>query len=261
MTKRDNILQELIELNSQLATREPMNIYSVPAGYFDELLTAVMKRIKALEATNTADELANLSPLLSNVSKQNPYSVPAGYFENLAGQIAGIVNTDEHLTADDETAAISPLLAGLKKETPYQVPAGYFENLAAGITAKENKPEAKVVSLTGRKWFRYAAAAVVTGVVVMAGFLFLSGRNKISAANEPYAWVKKNLKKADPKSIDAFVTLADEELPDKADVAVNPVNPNEIKDLMKDVSDQEIQAFLNETAVDDASNINEISIN
>ena len=58
---------------------------------------------------------------------------------------------------------------------------------------------------------------------------------------------KKNFKKADPKDIDAFVTLADEELPNKADVVSSPVNPNEIKDLMKDVSEQEIQSFINET--------------
>ena len=40
---------------------------------------------------------------------------------------------------------------------------------------------AKVVSMGGnRKWFRYAAAAVVTGVIAILGFLYLSNDNSES---------------------------------------------------------------------------------
>lgn len=248
MTQRDNILQELNDLNSQLAGQNPLNVYEVPSGYFENLVAEVMKRIKALEANNAADELAHLSPLLNTISKQNPYTVPAGYFDELGGQLTGIMQSADHLSAEEETASISPLLAGLKKENPYQVPAGYFENLSTDIAAKESKPQANVVSFTSRKWFRYAAAAVVTGVVVLAGFLYFTTKNNVSPVEQPYAWVKKSFKKADPKEIEAFVALADEELPNKNDVASNPVNTAEIKELLQDVSEQEIQSFLSETS-------------
>jgi hypothetical protein len=65
---------------------------------------------------------------------------------------------------------------------------------------------------------------------------------------QPYAWIKKSIKKVDKADIDAFVKLADEDLTNIVDVATSPVKPEEIKELMKDVSEKEIQDFLNETA-------------
>lgn len=81
----------------------------------------------------------------------------------------------------------------------------------------------------------------------MAGFIYQRSRNHIDPVDQPYAWVKKSVKKVDSKDIDAFVKLTDEDLSGQADVAITPVNTAEIKELMKDVSDKEIQDFLNET--------------
>ena len=69
MTQRDNILQELKELNSRLAAETVLNVYTVPAGYFEGLANQVMARIRALEANNGADELNALSPYLANLSR------------------------------------------------------------------------------------------------------------------------------------------------------------------------------------------------
>ena len=87
MTQRDNILQELNGTEQRaVLVKNPVNVYTVPSGYFEGLLAEVMKRIK-IEADNAADELSHLSPFLNTISKQNPYTVPAGYFEELGGQL------------------------------------------------------------------------------------------------------------------------------------------------------------------------------
>jgi hypothetical protein len=71
MTQKENILQELNELKSSLATVTPQNIYTVPVGYFEGLAAQVLNHIKAMEAKNAVEELGYLSPLLSNISRQD----------------------------------------------------------------------------------------------------------------------------------------------------------------------------------------------
>src|SRR6476469_4001149 len=96
MTQRDNILQELSELESSLVNAGTKPLYLVPAGYFDDLAKTVLNRIKALEAENAGDELAYLSPLLHGVSKQTPYTVPAGFFDDsLTSVVTGIRNENK----------------------------------------------------------------------------------------------------------------------------------------------------------------------
>ena len=244
MTQRDNILQELNELNSTLGTVDPQNVYTVPFGYFDGLATQILNRIKALQAKNAVEELGYLSPALSNISRQVPYDVPAGFFEGLSEKVMELVReSSDYQTAKEELETLSPLLSGLKKTMPYSVPDGYFETLPE----KRNKPAAKLVSITKRNVFRYAAAAMVTGIIVLAGFIYFNTRNSVDPVDQPYAWVKKSLKKVDKADIDAFVNLADGDL---TNLVVNsPVKPEEIKELMKDVTDKEIQDFLDETTV------------
>jgi hypothetical protein len=254
MTRKENILQELNELKSSLATVNPQNIYTIPVGYFDGLAAHVLNRIKAMEAKNGVEELGYLSPSLNTISRQMPYTIPTGYFEGLAEKtIQSVRESNDYQTAKEELETLSPLLSGLKKTMPYSVPAGYFENLGV----KRNKPAAKIISITSRKWFRYSAAAVVTGLIVLAGFIYLTTRNHVDPVAQPYAWVKKSIQKVDKAAIDAFVNLADEEL--NKSVASTPVKPGEIKELMKDVSDKEIQDFLDaapdtETSDDAAMN-------
>jgi antitoxin (DNA-binding transcriptional repressor) of toxin-antitoxin stability system len=265
MTRKETIVQELRELKSTLATVTPQNVYTVPVGYFEGLATQVLNRIKAIGAKNVTEELSYLSPLLSNISKQVPYSAPVGYFEGLAEKLIQLVReNNDYQTANEELETLSPLLSGLKKTMsagtaytggPYSVPNGYFENMGD----KRNKPVAKMVPLTQQRWFRYAAAAVVTGVIVLAGIIYLTTRNRVDPVEQPYAWVKKSIQKVDIADIDAFVNLANEELSNQTVVANNPVKPEEIKELMKDVSDKEIQDFLDvasETETNDETMMN-----
>ena len=245
MEQKDNILQELKELNSNLADLARQNVYSIPDGYFDGLITELMKRIRAMEAVNAGEELFHLSPALNGLNKHLPFTVPSNYFDGLAERALAIARNADR-SAKEELESLSPLLSGLKKDLPFTVPRGYFENLGQPVVVEENKPAAKLVSFSHRKWMRYAAAAVIAGLIAVGGFLYFTSVNRIDPVEQPYAWVKKSVKKIKPVDIDNFVDLVDETQTSQQDVAVNPPAA-EIKELMKDVSDQEIQEFLQDT--------------
>jgi hypothetical protein len=79
MSQRNNILQELNELGSSLGTPEPLIPYAVPAGYFDNLLPGLMRKIHALEGS-AKEEIETLSPLLAGIKREMPFEVPGEYF-------------------------------------------------------------------------------------------------------------------------------------------------------------------------------------
>lgn len=259
-------MNELADLGSSFKDHNPQNIYAVPAGYFEGLADQILNRIKALESTDAKDELKYLSPLLSNLSKETPYSVPAGFFQNFNEDVLKRISEKEnHLrkesfgqTSQEEIESLSPLLSGLKNKNTYSVPAGYFDTLKQRI----EKKEARVVSITGRKWYRLAAAAVIIGIVVIGGLLFIKQR-QINPVDNPHAWIEKNVKKVDKTKIDELVSLTSNgDLTDKSGSESDAVQKAEIKELMKDVPEKEIEDFLNdaialESSVDTDGSMNE----
>jgi hypothetical protein len=258
MKNRDTILKELVDLGSTLSNHTPQNSYSVPDGYFDGLASQIMNRIKALEASDAGEEIAYLSPLLSHVSKETPYTVPVGYFGNMEETILEKIREHaDYQTSEEEIEALSPLLSSLKDKNPYSVPAGYFENLETGI----KKQETRVVSISSRRWYRLAAAAVVTGIIIIGGMFFLNG-SKVDPNKKPGEWIAKNVvKKVSHEKIDELVTLADEEDGFKTNGETDAAKQAEIKELMKDVSEKEIQEFLNDAVVLESNDAADILMN
>jgi hypothetical protein len=243
MSQRANILQELKELESKLPGSLPQPVYSVPEGYFEGLASLMLSRVKAMEAGSVKEELTYLSPLLAGtLSRIMPYALPEGYFESLEeGLLYAIKNEND---PREELATLSPLLSGLKKEMPFTVPAGYFDRLSA----EPAKPAAKVVSFSSLKWFRYAAAAVVTGVIVLAGFLALNDKTKDPAKSlvKFEKKLNKEIKKMSDKELDDFMQFSEAGLNGEEKVGINP--SDDIKDLLKDVPDTELKEFLEETS-------------
>jgi hypothetical protein len=247
MTNRNTILNELLGLESTLVNISPQNLYQVPDGYFEGLANLVMNRIKSLEVSDVNEETEGLSPLLNQADRKTPYSVPDGYFSGLEEKLMqGIREHADYQTSKEELASISPMLSIISKKPLYSVPGGYFENLAP---AKEKKQEAKVISLRSRKWHRYAAAAVFAGII-FTGIVVLLTQKNIDPNNNPHAWVEKKMKKVDTEEINNFVILADDEANSKETVVAVDKSV-EVKDLMKDISDKEIQQFLDETDYED----------
>src|SRR5882724_1314981 len=251
MAQNNNILQELNELGSSLAKVTHQNIYAVPSGYFDGLAAQVMNRIKALDAENADEELKFLSPMLNNISKQMPYSVPAGYFDGLEEKLMQSVReSGDYHTAQEELAAISPLLSGLNKKIPYSIPQDYFERMNEQVNSQlNNKTETKIVSITSHKWFRYAAAAMITGVIALAGFLYFNNKFKSDPARSFAKFEKtlnKEIKTTSDKELNDFIQFSAAGLTGEEKVQTNP--KEDVKDFLKDVPDRELKKFLEETA-------------
>ena len=239
MTQRNNILQELNELESSLASMGSANPYVLPEGYFDDMFEQLMQKIKAMNGS-ASEEIQILSPLLSSISRSMPYELPAGYFDNLETTITVLNNSQAHSVAD-ELNELSSLLGGLKKEMPYEVPKGYFEQFE---TLPAIQPKAKVVSLANRKIFRYAAAAVITAVIAVSGFL-ISNRN--ANPEKVLARIEKNANKVIEKTSDKELIDFLETTSSEQDLAIND-NKEELNDILKDVPATELEQFLNEIA-------------
>jgi hypothetical protein len=248
-----SVSDELSHLSAVLQNTSTQTPYTIPVGYFEALPGRMLDIIRT-NSMDASNELNELSPLLSKLSKQLPYTVPAGYFETL--EATALSNSTTAKAAEEsvseELATLSPLLGGLKKEMPYSVPAGYFDNLAAEKNTPEIKPAAKVISFTSRKWFRYAAAAAVIGLIATIGFMFIN-QDKVTADKDSYAWIKKSFKKVSTEKIDEFIQLTDTE----KSVATATTKVQEVKELVKDVPETEIQSLLNDTQLLDDSNIDD----
>lgn len=227
MTQRTEIWQELSELQSVLTPTHPIQVYAVPAGYFDGLADRVLSHIKALD-TESAEELTTLSPLLSGLSRKMPYTVPAGYFEQ----------TIETAGAGEGTS----ILAAVSKQVPYTVPAGYFDHFSQQVLERI-KPPAKLIPITGRRWFRLAAAAVVAGFVALAAIQFWPSAAPVE--NEQ-AW-SNVIQKANEKDLEDFVQFSD----NSTTAVVVPDKATEEKNVLKDIPDSELKSFLDETEDDD----------
>jgi hypothetical protein len=259
MADKNEISNELKELGSFLAADIPSAPYTVPDGYFDGLASAVLSRVRALDANSPDEELAAVSPLLATIRKVSPYSVPPGYFESLDEQLPFLTQGEGTAPARDATEeieSISPLLSSLKAKNTYSVPDGYFENLVPNIGAEKKEP-ARVVSFIQRSWVKYAAAAVVFAFVATFALINRGDAEKLDPSTKSFAWVEKNLNKVSTDEIAKFVEQVNGETADPVpgDATV------ELGNLLKDVSDKEIADFLADTQAADFSGDDDLILN
>jgi hypothetical protein len=230
-----DITQELNDLGSILANAPRGNNYSVPDGYFEGLAMQVLGRIES--GSLDADDATGL-----NISKAMPYEVPANYFDGLADAIMRAI----HQTAMDsqtEIASISPLLSNINKQPVYSVPDGYFETLTIPVERKQS--EVKVVSMASRKWFRYAAAAVVTAVIAVAAFISFGNKSANSGGKGLASFEKEVKKIQDIKQTESLIDYMNSGLNEKdmAKADKNTQAADDVQRLLKDVSEDELKAF------------------
>ncbi|AXY77256.1 hypothetical protein D3H65_26175 [Paraflavitalea soli] len=245
----ENLPLQLLQLAREeepLSTVLPkavVNPYSVPAGYFDQLADTILLRAKAAEEALTAqEELSVLSPLLSRLDKKLPFEAPAGYFAELTDNVVSGAKAIDFV--NEELENLSPVMAGLKDKQVYEAPVGYFEALPGQLLSrvKKDAEPAKVVALGfRRKVMRYAAAAALIGAVVTAAWWF-TGKPGASGPDIVVA-------KVDKLSVTELQDyLEDEPVVMSADLlAINSrpeLEANDMGDLLQNVSDDEIQKYL-----------------
>ncbi len=150
------------------------NVFAVPDGYFEGLPGNIMAKINAMENDDAQQETASISPLVSGIDKKHVFSVPDGYFDQLAAHI-----TKRITPALEETMAISETVATIGNKNVFDVPPGYFDALEDDI--REALPtQAKLVQMQPRRAvFRYAAAAVITGLLGLSLFFLFDNKDQV----------------------------------------------------------------------------------
>jgi hypothetical protein len=225
MNEKEIILNELSSLSSVIASIPKVNVYKVHIDYFDGLRAELQARIIA----------ANF------YTAENKMEVPQGYFENLTSTILQKIKAEEQSELD----TLPPTLAKIGNKNIYTVPQNYFDKVSF------TKPETKVVKMGGRSIFKYAVAAVITGLLSLSVFTFIS---KTSTSNENAAIVKagneilqqgtfdKELATITDKDLENYLTANGE---DVASALVASTIDDENK--LPDAADY----FLNENTLDD----------
>ena len=145
MHSNNTIQKELLEISPLLANISNTNIFTAPEGYFDTL---------------SAELLIAVNPPIANV--------PEGYFDNLAESILSKIRAVE--VESGETNEVSSLLAPLQSINVFNTPENYFEQLPAELLKKLPKPAVVIGINSKTSFFRYAVAAVITGVLGMGLF-------------------------------------------------------------------------------------------
>lgn len=231
MAFKDNISAEWQSLNTSL---EPnvLHPYTVPEGYFEGLAGQVLRRIRAMEIADSGEEMEILSPYLSKISRKTPFEVPVGYFENLD---LSFVTVD----AEKELEVLSPLLSRMEKKMPFEVPAGYFDTLQSPVQNPVSKT--RIVPL---RWVRFAAAAIVTGMIVLAAF-YLRGDKE--PGMKVLAKVTRDVQKMNELQKDDLLDFIDAGLSGDESVQVNSVTRTEINTLIQGVSEEELKDFEEQT--------------
>ncbi len=238
MNIRNNIKDELNELNSEINANANDTPYSVPEGYFEGLAAAVLAKIKGEGAVTASEEIAQLSPLLAGISKKTPYSVPEDYFNS---NIEGL----KAFTSDEE----SLVLSFIDKQMPYEVPAGYFANVPEQVFQKISDRTSRVVPLMRRKWMRLAVAAMITGIITISGIAYFN-KSVDPATTDPVTAVQK----ASTEELNDFINSTAVDLPGDEKLqltANNTPSKKEVKQLFDDVSDKELENFLDQVQLDD----------
>ncbi len=217
------------------------NLYEVPKGYFDGLAGNIINRIKAQETENPKEEIELLSPLLGGIGKKNPFVTPEGYFNDISDNIVAGVKAIDFV--NEELENLSPVMLALKDKQVYEVPAGYFDNTVDVILKKvRNQQPAKAISIGfGKKMMRYAAAAVVTGLIATGAWMYF----KPTAPADTIASIEQGIKKATDAEILNFseISTASMAEADTTAATAGDITEKDSKDLLANISDEELQQY------------------
>lgn len=243
------LLLELVKPNVSVSTL-PVTAtpFDVPQGYFDNFADSMLSKIRALESGSASEEIAALSPLLQQLNRNNLYSVPKGYFEELPENITDGAKAIE--LVNEELENLSPMMSSLKGKNVYTVPSDYFERLPETILERASiGKSAKVISISfTRKITRYAAAAAVAGLIFFGGWQLLNTKpmGEIGAVASSEKLIPSNVSDTE------LLKYLENDNASVTEPAVVPavseeMNPDEMKDMLADISDEELQKYAEQT--------------
>jgi hypothetical protein len=155
-----------------------------------------------------------------------------------------------------ELEQVAPLLNTIGKKPVQTVPAGYFDHFQVQIPQDSSTIQpagARVVNMdTRRKWYSFAAAAVVVGILVIGGFKLI---NKPALSSNPELVINmEQIAKIDiDQSVKALSNDAIDEYLKTANALAGPENSlhqytvDAISETtVAEISDEELQLYLSE---------------
>jgi len=274
MDNKHTILAELYKIGPELAKIGKCNPYDSPAqSYFDGLAARMLGIVKSEKNTDLSiidtahdesglfsgvtDELNAISPLLAGLSKKNPYSIPAGYFQELpSGIIEGAKAIDavneeiglEKFTALDPDLSFSGL-DNIRRINVYAVPDLYFNEFPEKMQSRVGRKEpAKLVSMGfSRKLFRYAAAAVVSGLLLAGALFYMTGKsspNITLAANQQAKDSVTGINKVSETEMVNYLKYEPSSVPDVTFASTGDMTSDDLLEMLSDVSDESLQHYL-----------------
>jgi len=228
-------------------TSEQKNPFTTPPEYFESLSNHTLNRIHALHAVSPKEELEALSPLLVQIDKTPPFTRPGGFFEELPSDVLAGVHAIDFVNHELETLPL--ILSAVNKENVYKVPDSYFINLPLQILNKVNQQNRLIFSGFRRKLIRYAMAALITGAVAVAAWEFFL--DKPTAANGSGLTGINRISDSEKISDDEIVNYLEfnEDAPSESNSkAVSDFKEEEVKELLADLSDDELEQYLDQHA-------------
>lgn len=211
------------------------SVQEVPEGYFNSLAANILKKAKASDE-DAVLEIQKLSPFISTIGKSGPYHIPEGYFNQFPNSIVNTIQADEE--------GVPELLQDLRHKNPYTVPESYFTTVAPEILRRISTPaEAKVVKMFSfRKPMRYAAAAVIAGVILVGTLFYFQGSSDTDRLTTP--------------QLSSFDSIPIEELETyiSSQPTINTLNTSmyasselkneDIREILSDVPESDLQQYL-----------------
>lgn len=164
MNFHKDILNELNEISPLVASIPRVNPLSVPENYFKGLSSNILDKI---EFSGDESGFAKIA---------SPFQAPDGYFEHISRDILALVK-DNAVTAEGEIQKLSPVLAQVQHMNVFETPEGYFNSLPSVILSKVKAVPAKIVTMRKPAILRYAAAAVISGIMGLSLFSIFNNQD------------------------------------------------------------------------------------
>lgn len=224
MNNREDISTEINGISKTLGSIPFINVFTVDANYFPSLAQVIIAKIYEEDSLNN-------------------FSVPDGYFESLAGNILTKIHALEN-DVNIELKGISSLIAGIENKETYTVSEGYFNSITF---LNNNLKSAKVVTINKpRLFFKYAAAAVITGLLGLSIVNIVDKNNTENSIKTNLETITGTMK---PNTVLKTASF---------DEALQNVSDNEIEQYLQK-SGHDVNAALVASSTDDVEKLPEVT--
>lgn len=251
-------MDELKQISPLLAGIDPVNPYSVPYLYFEELEGKVKKAISESENFSgiksqgdsllnpTKDELPGFLNDLKDLKAGNSMTVPAGYFDSFASSVLQKIKEEEanaEKLNPEPVFELKPVPRNRDLNELKSVPQNPEVVSEETSTRKsESETGGRVIKMAPRRkvYFQWAAAAVTIGIIALAVFLYNGNRqpaNSVAATTE--------IEDFSIETLESFVEGQTLDLIPSVAAASSDLKAEDMRAVIGDISEEALQLYLN----------------